>query len=271
MRRFLPRLGRRPSSRSARNRLTRRDALGLAAAIAVGGLVTSTQRRTAQAVEGRTTAGARAARVAGPKEPVWAAALTAAIPPAMRSIPGVIVGVWQDGQPDYVRAFGVQDTATGAPMTPDLFMRIGSNTKSFTTTAILQLVDQGMISLDDPIAMYVPGVPNGDRITIRHLAGMRSGLFSYTNSVIPQWPSDPQHQWTAEELLAVSFSQPPLFEPDAEFDYSNTNTVLLGLVVEEVTGQPRAHPPAPGADPHQLSGAWDGVPRAPRTRLLAHA
>jgi D-alanyl-D-alanine carboxypeptidase len=155
----------------------------------------------------------------------------------MGSIPGVIVGVWQDGQPPYVRAFGVQNTATGEPMTPDLYMRIGSNTKSFTTTAILQLVDQGKIDLDDPVSKYVPGVPNGDRLTIRHLAEMRSGLLSYTDIVIPQWPSDPLRQWTAADVLAVSFSRPPIFEPDAEFDYSNTNTVLLGVVVEQVTGQ----------------------------------
>jgi D-alanyl-D-alanine carboxypeptidase len=208
---------RRPPQQSRPARLTRRDALGLAAAVAVGGLATSA--------------------IAGPKDAPWAAELTAAIPPAMRSIPGVIVGVWQDGQPDYIRAFGVQDTATGKPMTPDLFMRIGSNTKAFTTTAILQLVDQGRIGLDDPIATYVPGVPNGDRITIRQLGSMRSGLFDYSTVTIPTWPDDPQHQWTSQELLAIGFSQPPIFAPDARFDYNNTNTVLLGVVVETVTGQ----------------------------------
>ena len=141
----------------------------------------------------------------------WEAELTATISEVLpqTSIPGAIVGVWQDGQPDYVQAFGVQDPDTGEPMTPDLYMRIGSNTKSFTTTAILQLVDQGRIGLDDPIETYVPGVPNGDQITIRQLGMMRSGLFDYTEVTIPQWPSEPQRQWTAEELLAIAFSQPP--------------------------------------------------------------
>ena len=69
------------------------------------------------------------------------------------------------GKPPYREAFGVQDPDTGQPMTRDLSMRIGSNTKSFTTTAILQLVDQGRIGLDDPIGTYVSGVPNGDLIT----------------------------------------------------------------------------------------------------------
>jgi len=73
------------------------------------------------------------------------AALDKAIPAAMAraSIPGAIVGVWQDGREPYVRAFGVRDTATGQPMTTDLSMRIGSVTKPFTITAILMLADQG--------------------------------------------------------------------------------------------------------------------------------
>lgn len=154
------------------------------------------------------------------------------------TIPGAIVGVWQEGQPDYVRAFGVQDLDTGEPMTPDLYMRIGSNTKSFTTTAILQLVEQGRLSLDDPIEKFVPGVPNGDIITIRQLGMMRSGLLNYADITIPRLASEPQRQWTAEELLAISFSHPPVFAPGARFDYSNTNTVLLGVVVEQVTVQP---------------------------------
>ena len=92
----------------------------------------------------------------------------------------MIVALSAPGKGEYVRAFGVADKATGAPMTPDLNMRIGSVTKTFTVTALLQLVDQGKVGLDDPIGKYVDGVPNGDRITLRQLAGMRSGLFNYS-------------------------------------------------------------------------------------------
>ncbi|HEY7061499.1 MAG TPA: serine hydrolase domain-containing protein [Chloroflexota bacterium] len=228
-----------PSQRSVHAQLNRRQALGLAAAVAVGSLATSAGRATATAAGGLTTTWALPARSMGRQEPVWAAWLTDVIRRALvpTSIPGAIVGVWQDGQPPYVRAFGVQDTTTDQPMTPDLYMRIGSNTKSFTTTAILQLVDQGKIGLDDPIDKYVQGAPNGNRITIRQLAGMRSGLFDYSTVTIPRWPGEPQRQWTAPELLAIAFGQPPIFEPDAEFDYNNTNTVLLGEIVEKVTGQ----------------------------------
>jgi D-alanyl-D-alanine carboxypeptidase len=181
----------------------------------------------------------RASAATGAQTAPWAAQLTNVISTVLpqTTIPGAIVGVWQEGQSDYVQAFGVQDPDTGEAMTPDLYMRIGSNTKSFTTTAILQLVDQGRIGLDDPVGKYVSGVPNGDQLTIRQLGMMRSGLFDYTVITVPQWPSEPQRQWTAEEQLAIAFRHPPLFAPGAQFDYDNTNTVLLGVVVEKVSGQ----------------------------------
>ena len=97
------------------------------------------------------------------------------------SIPGSIVGLWMPGG-SYVRAFGVTDKVTGAPMQTGFFMRIGSETKTFTVSAILQLVDQGLIGLDDPIAKYIPDVPDGQHITIRELARMQSGLYNYSAS-----------------------------------------------------------------------------------------
>jgi D-alanyl-D-alanine carboxypeptidase len=159
---------------------------------------------------------------------------------AETNVPGVIVGIWQGGQNPYVRAFGVKDVATGEPMTTDLHMRIGSNTKAFVTTGILQLVDQGKLSLDDPISKFVAGVPNGDNITIRNLAGMRSGLVSYSDDVvIPQWLQDTSTQFSTQDLLNASFNQanPILFQPGERYDYSNTNTVLLGVVLEQLSGQ----------------------------------
>jgi len=81
------------------------------------------------------------------------------------NIPGALVGVWSP-QGSYIRAFGVADKATGEPMDPDLYMRIGSVTKTFTVTAVLQLVDQGKVALDDPIGTYIPAVPIGESITI---------------------------------------------------------------------------------------------------------
>lgn len=154
-------------------------------------------------------------------------------------VPGVMVALSAPGKGEYVRSFGVADTATKAPMTTDLYTRIGSETKTFTVTALLQLVDEGKVGLDDPIGRYVDGVPNGDRITLRQLAGMRSGLFNYSadEDFFKALTSDPRRPFTPQELLAYSFKHPVLFEPGAEFLYCNTNLVLLGLVVEKASGQ----------------------------------
>src|SRR5260221_2562681 len=153
------------------------------------------------------------------------------------SLPGTVVGIWQDGREPYVRAFGVRDTATGQSMATDLYMRIGSNSKAFAITALLMLADQGKLGLDDPIDRYVEGVPNGNQITLRQLAQMRSGLYNYADDTNPQMHQQPSRQWTPRELLSVAFSHPPLFPPGSKFDYCNTNTVLLGMVVEKVSGQ----------------------------------
>jgi D-alanyl-D-alanine carboxypeptidase len=154
-------------------------------------------------------------------------------------VPGAIVGVWgPDG--NYVRAFGVADKATQAPMKTDFYSRIGSVTKTFTVTAILQLADQGKLGLDDSIAEFVGGVPLGNRITLRQLARMQSGLFNY--SAAPEFQqaflADPRRAFTPRELLAFALAQPNPNAPGVEFEYCNTNTVLLGLVVQKVSGQP---------------------------------
>ncbi|MFE6361649.1 serine hydrolase domain-containing protein [Streptomyces sp. NPDC057806] len=154
-------------------------------------------------------------------------------------IPGLTVGLWMPGKGSYVRSTGVADKVTGAPMRPDLHARIGSETKTFTVTALLQLVDEGRVRLDDPIAKYIRGVPDGRRITLRHLAEMRSGLFSYTedDDFVQALLSDPRRPYTPRELLSYAFKHPNNAPPNTTFEYSNTNIVLLGLVIEKVTGR----------------------------------
>jgi D-alanyl-D-alanine carboxypeptidase len=154
-------------------------------------------------------------------------------------VPGAIIGIWgPDGT--YVRAFGVADKTTRAPMKTDFYSRIGSVTKTFTVTAVLQLADQGKLGLDDSIAEFIDGVPLGDRITLRQLARMQSGLFNYSGS--PEFQqavfADPRRTFTPRELLHYALEQPNRFPPGEGFEYSNTNTVLLGLVVQKVSGQP---------------------------------
>ncbi|WP_055495413.1 serine hydrolase [Streptomyces sp. TP-A0356] len=167
--------------------------------------------------------------------------LDKAVQRAMREahVPGATVGLWTADNGSYVRSFGVADKSDGRRMSPDLSMRIGSETKTFTVTALLQLVDQGKVGLDDRIGQYVSGVPNGDRITLRQLAGMRSGLFNYSqdDAFSGALMSDPQRPFTPRQLLDYAFRHPVLFPPGQRFDYSNTNLILLGLVVEKVSGR----------------------------------
>jgi D-alanyl-D-alanine carboxypeptidase len=154
------------------------------------------------------------------------------------NVPGVTVGIWTHDGGQYVRSFGVADKNTGQRMTPDLFMRIGSETKTFTVTALLELVDEGKVGLDDPIGKYIGGVPNGDKITLRELAGMRSGLFNYSQDpdFFKALTSDPRRHFSPQELLGYSFKHPVMFPPGKEFYYCNTNLILLGLVVEKESG-----------------------------------
>lgn len=152
-------------------------------------------------------------------------------------IPGAMVGIWgPDG--NYVKVAGVADTATKAPMETDFYHRIGSVTKTFTVTALLQLVDEGKIGLDDPISQYVDGVMEGDAISLRHLAGMRSGLVDYTTSeqFVMEYLSDPRRTFTPEELVGYVKDLPLQLRPGTTVDYSNTNTILLGMVIEKVSG-----------------------------------
>ncbi|MEV6007994.1 serine hydrolase domain-containing protein [Streptomyces sp. NPDC051976] len=154
-------------------------------------------------------------------------------------IPGAVVGLWMPGKGNYLHTSGVADKATGQPMPRNPYERIGSETKTFTVTALLELVDEHRLGLDDPISRYVRGVPDGDHITLRQLAEMRSGLFPYTSDpdFIQALLSDPQRYFTPREVLAYGFKHDNTFAPGAQFQYSNTNLILLGLVVEKVSGQ----------------------------------
>ncbi len=150
--------------------------------------------------------------------------------------PGVVAAV-QTPKYTWVGALGVADRASGEPMTPEVHHRIGSVTKTFTATLLLQAADKGLLSLDDTIDKYVKGVPNGDKITLRRMADMTSGIASYTEDEqwVKEWASDRDRVWKPEELARIGLKDSPLFDPGTEWYYSNTNYVLLGLVLEQVT------------------------------------
>ncbi|MET0325449.1 MAG: serine hydrolase domain-containing protein [Ilumatobacteraceae bacterium] len=155
------------------------------------------------------------------------------------AVPGAIVLV-RRGDETQAQAYGTREIGTEDPLTTDDHFRIGSNTKTMTGTALLQLVDAGLVALDDPVSRYRPDVPDGDRITVAQLLDMRSGLPSYTvlesfNRILDD---EPDRVWEPDELVAIGLAEPASFAPGAGWEYSNTNTVLAGLIVEQVAGRP---------------------------------
>ncbi len=172
--------------------------------------------------------------------PAYAATLQEQIPQVMQAnaIPGAVVLVKSPEQGDWEATFGTAELGTTRPTSVDDYFRVGSNTKTMTSTVILQLVEEGKLRLDDPIARYRPEVPNGQNITIAQLSEMRSGLYSYSfdEGFNETLDADPQKAWTPDELLSIAFAHPNNFAPGEKYEYSNTNIILLGVVIEQLTG-----------------------------------
>ena len=160
---------------------------------------------------------------------------------AQVNAPGAIVGV-RVGNSTWTATRGVTDIVSRTPVAVDEDTRVGSITKTFTGTLILQLVDQGKLKLDETIQRWFPQLPDAGQITIRELGNMSSGIDTYTDSpaITNVYFSDPTHVWTPQELVAAGTSLPRLFAPGHGFFYSNTNFVMLGLIIEQVTGKPYA-------------------------------
>lgn len=154
-------------------------------------------------------------------------------------VPGAAVGVWIPGEGSWTAVAGVADAESGEPVTPEMQWPIRSITKSYTVTLILQLVDEGVISLDDTIDEYIDGITDGDTITLRQLADMSSGNSDYfTDAFIQDWLiDDPDRLFTLDELNGYVLDQPAQFAPGTEKVYTNANTNLLGKVVEVATGE----------------------------------
>ena len=136
----------------------------------------------------------------------------------------------------WVRAIGIADTRTKAPLRADVHQRIGSVTKTFTGALLMQLVGEGKLSLNDRIGKYIRGVPNGDTITLRQVAGMTSGVASYTKNpgFVAALFARPERRWMPREVLRIGLEDSPDFPPGTQFEYSNTNFIMLGMVFQQV-------------------------------------
>jgi D-alanyl-D-alanine carboxypeptidase len=153
--------------------------------------------------------------------------------------PGALVGIFPDDGVPTRLAIGVADVDSRRPMSLDMHMYVGSVMKPFVGTVVLQLADEGILSLDDPIAKYVEGAPRGEEITLRMLGSNTSGLFNTIENKKFQAAimKDPPHLWTTPEILKYTFVRDSYFPPGDGWRYSNTNAVLLGMAVEKVTGK----------------------------------
>lgn len=158
---------------------------------------------------------------------------------AKYKVPGAIVGMWFPDIGNWVVGAGKGDKSTGAaPKTTDR-VRIGSITKTFTATVVLQLVDEGKLTLDDKLSKYEPQVPGADGITIRQLLNMTSGLFNYTDDKVfwTQFMNNPKAVWKPQQVVDIAIAHPAVFPPGQKYMYCNTNYVLLGMIIEKVTGK----------------------------------
>jgi D-alanyl-D-alanine carboxypeptidase len=156
-------------------------------------------------------------------------------------VPGAVVRL-RTPEGVFTAAYGTTRLGSRIRPQPDTHFRIASITKTMTSAVILQLAQERKLRLSDPVSKYVAGVPNGDQLTIALLLKMRSGLFDYTSApeMTPFFDNEPTKAWTPQELLAISFARPVNFQPGTDYEYSNTNYALLGLIIEKVDGRPLA-------------------------------
>ena len=155
-------------------------------------------------------------------------------------IPGVVVGISSADQPEILIASGESDTETHMPIATDGQFQIASISKTFIAAETLRLAQQGKLQLDDPIQAYLPEVPHGDLVTIRHLLNHRSGYYDPVfddPEFIPNARAQLEKYWTTAEILELTFKHALFFEPGTAYRYSNTNYFLLGLIIEQLTGQ----------------------------------
>lgn len=170
------------------------------------------------------------------------AALQSALDGAVAAgVPGIVYLI-RDGNRTRILTSGTSDLATGRPIRARDKFRVASITKTFVATAVLQLQARGRLDLDAPVAEHLPTLlPDGDSITARQLLAHTSGLFDYIEDpgLFGYYRTDPLHVWRPEDLITrFSLNRPPTFPPGTDFGYSNTGYLVLGLLIEKITGEP---------------------------------
>jgi D-alanyl-D-alanine carboxypeptidase len=155
---------------------------------------------------------------------------------ASTGVPGASVAIVRDDQITYSNAYGDASLAPRVPARPEMRYSIGSISKQFTATAILMLAEEGKLSLDDPVSRFLPELTRAGEVTIRQLLSHTSGYQDY-------WPQDyvmplMLEPTTAQKILELWARKPLDFAPGTKWQYSNTNYVIAGLIVEKASGMP---------------------------------
>ncbi|MFD5428681.1 serine hydrolase domain-containing protein [Streptomyces sp. NPDC127084] len=165
-------------------------------------------------------------------------------------VPGALAQAARTGRPAWNGEAGVADRTTGRERRPEDRFRVGSITKTFVATVILQLEAEGRLSLDDTVERWLPGLVRGNgndgrAITLRQLLNHSSGIYSYTEdpgflakAFGPGFFEHRYDTYTPRELVRLAMSHRPNFAPGTDWQYSNTNFTLAGLVIEKATGRP---------------------------------
>ena len=148
--------------------------------------------------------------------------------------PGGVFLISQNGKNLYRKAFGKANLELSVNMTPENVFQMGSMTKQFTAVAILLLEQQGKLNVNDPISQYIKDYPNGDKITIHHLLTHTSGIKDFTK--MKSISSIAQKEMKPEEMVNFFKNEPVDFAPGEKFDYNNSGYVVLGYIIELVSG-----------------------------------
>jgi CubicO group peptidase (beta-lactamase class C family) len=145
--------------------------------------------------------------------------------------------VAKDGKVLFEKGYGMANIELGVPNTPEMKFQIGSITKQFTATAIMQLEEKGLLSLNDPITKHLPDYPKetGDKITIHNLLSHTAGIPNYTN--MPDMMNKKAFEISVEDLMGTFKNEPLDFEPGDKYTYSNSNYVVLGAIIEKIAGE----------------------------------
>ncbi|MCQ9181596.1 beta-lactamase family protein [Streptomyces sp. IBSBF 2953] len=151
-----------------------------------------------------------------------------------------LVKVTVDGRELVTGAVG--ESMTDVPATPAMHFRTGSVGIAFMGTVLLQLVEERKVDLDAPVSRWLPDLPHGDEITLRMLGDSTSGLHDYVTDPVflKKLYADPWQHWTPKELVGISLAHPLWYKPGTNWSYSHANFVLLGQVLEKISGTPLA-------------------------------